>query len=192
MSIINLYETYKKVKQRVKRSSGHQLELAKSASAAAKHIVENPTIKNVEIFRKIENKWIKLSRKNSTAIANEFECAIISRNFEVKKPYNSYQTGWAPRSGFLYCFSSTDYPGIVKIGATERSIENRLKEYKSRTKLSHLKIVIAIKTNNPALKEKKIQDYLENYKTYPQTIKKSNEWFRITQKLAKEIISKYA
>jgi hypothetical protein len=63
MKIINLYETYKKVKQRVKRSSGCQLELAKSASAAAKNIVENPTIKNVEIFRKIEIKWIKLSKK---------------------------------------------------------------------------------------------------------------------------------
>lgn len=168
------------------------MELAKSAAAAAKSIIENPTIEYVKIFRKLENKWIGHSNRNSKSIANEFEYAIASGNFEIKKTYSSYQAGWAPKSGFLYCFASSDYPGIVKIGATEGAIENRLKEYKNRRKLSHLKIVIAIETINPALKEKQLHDFLKSYKVYPQTIKKSNEWFQITQKFAKEMILKYA
>ena len=192
MKKINLYHTYRKVKQRVKRSSGLQTQLANCATAAAILILENPSLKAVEFFRKIERKWLLTTNKKSVAIADEFEKAIRSKNYEIVKAYSSYETDWRPKSGYLYCFSSADYPRIVKIGATEASIERRLKEYKARYSLNHLKVVMSAATKDPAFKEKKIHSILHDKKVYPKTIKKSNEWFRVSQKLAKELIIKYA
>ena len=192
MKIINLYETYRKVKQRARHSFGSQRKIAMQATEAAKLILESPTIKSVRAFKKFDNEWLIGARRNSISIADEFESAIRSKNYEIVKPYSSFQTDWDPEIGFLYCFASNDYPGNVKIGATEDSMELRLNTYKARRKLNHLKVVIAVWTKFPARKEKKIHDILHPHKFYPPTIKKSNEWFQITQKRAKELITNLA
>lgn len=192
MKKVNLYETYRKVSQRIKRSSGQQKILAEIASNSAKFILENPTLKSVESFRKQEKKWLSTVNKNSVSIADEFESAIRSKNYEIVKAFSTFQTDWDPKFGYLYCFASNDYPGKVKIGATEDSIDVRLKTYKGRRKLNHLKVVIAVWTKFPARKEKKIHDILHRHKFYPPKIKKSNEWFQVTQKLAKQLINDLA
>ena len=162
------------------------------ATDAAKLILESPTIKSVKAFRKFEDAWLIGARRGSISIADEFESAIRSKNYEIVKRYSSFQTDWDPKVGFLYCFTSNDYPGTVKIGATEDSMQLRLNTYKSRRKLTHLKVVIALWTKYPARKEKKIHDILHPHKFHPPTIKKSNEWFQITQKRAKELITDHA
>jgi hypothetical protein len=192
MKKINLYETYRKVKQRIKRSSGLQKENAEAASEAAKQILKHPNLKSVATFRKLEHKWLQSSNGNSVAIADEFHNAIQTNNYEIKITYSSHKTNWNPKTGYLYCFASQEYPGIVKIGATESSITRRVNDYKRRRNLNHLKIVFAIKVENPSLKETKLHDLLRKYKVYPDKIPKSNEWFRITQKYAKTLIASMA
>jgi hypothetical protein len=190
MDKINIYETYRKVKQRIKRCTGPRKTLAELAAQAAKDILQTPTLTSVAKFRKLESKWLLLSNKNSTPIAEEFYNAIQANNFEIKKTYSSHKTDWNPKIGYLYCFASKDYPGIVKIGATTSSVDRRLNEYKTRRRLNHLKVVIAIRTKNPSLKERKIHGLLKQYKVYPETISKSNEWFKVSQKFAKALIEK--
>jgi len=193
MRKVNLYETYRKVKQRERNKKSTQLQKlnAEKATYAAKQILESPTLKAVKNFRKLENEWLVNSQSN-LSIADEFETAIRAKNFEIFATYSSYETGYKPKVGILYCFASNDYPGMVKIGATTYSIENRLYDYQKRRKLQHLKVVIALETSDPSLKEKEIHDILHSKKVYPATIPKSNEWFKVTQKKAIEIIRQYA
>jgi len=193
MKKVNLYETYRKVKQRERNRKSIDLQKlnAEKATYAAKQILENPTLNTVKNLRKFENQWL-MNSQSSLSIADEFETAIRANNFEISPTYSSYETGYKPKFGILYCFASDDYPGIVKIGATTYSIEKRLYDYQNRRKLQHLKVVIALETTNPSRKEKEIHDILHSKKVYPETIPKSNEWFRVTQKKAKEMILQYA
>ena len=190
MQKVNLVIIYKKVKQRIKRSSGMQQNLAIQATEAAKVITSQPSLKAVEFFRKIECKWLKESNSNSKSIAAEFEDAIRSKNFISAPVYNSNSNGFKPSHGYLYCFASKDYPGIVKIGSTTHGIRTRLLTYKSRHKLDHLEIVHHRHTSDPAFKEEVIHNQLRSFQIYPETIAKSNEWFKISRKRAVDLIDK--
>jgi hypothetical protein len=190
MKQINLYETYRKVKQRINKSSGKiKKSAAEKATKAAKDILDRPTLKLVDKFRKIEQEWRLYAHGNSVSIADEFEKAIRSKNYIIEQNYSSHAAGWNPKTGYLYCFSTRDYPGFVKIGATTRlCIEKRAEEYRVRRKLSNIKIICAYQTENPSKKEAEIHECLREYKVYPLKIRKSNEWFKISQKRAKLLI----
>jgi hypothetical protein len=192
MTKVNLVIVYKKVKQRIRNASGLQKELAILATAAAKEITINPTLKAVKTFRKLEDDWRQNANRNSKSLANEFEAAIQSKNFMSESVYNSSQTGYLPEKGFLYCFASNEYPGIVKIGSTTYEINNRLLTYKSRHNFDHLEIVFYIETSDPATKEEQIHSLLSSSRIYPETIPNSSEWFKISQKKAVKLIKEFA
>ena len=191
MKQINLEIIYKKVKQRIRIAYGQQKELAIFASAAAKEITINPTLKAVKTFRKLEDDWRQNANRNSKSIANEFEAAIRSKNFISESVYNSSQTGYVPKEGFLYCFASNEYPGIVKIGSTTTTMRVRYLSYKSKHRFNHLEIVYSIFTSEPSVKENLIQNLLSPKKIYPETIPNSNEWFKISQRSAVKLIKEF-
>jgi hypothetical protein len=193
MKKVNLEIIYRKVKQRIKRSSSElEKELAKNATELARNIKNDPTLISVSKFRKAENKWLNISNKNSVSIADEFEKAIRSKNFIVGSIYNSSATGFNPKSGYLYCFYSDEYPTIVKIGSTTTEVHKRLVEYKSRHKFSHLEILFSMHTDNPSEKEKKLHDLLSSNMLPPESIIKSTEWFEISKRKAIRLIKEYA
>jgi len=191
MKKTNLVIIYKKVKQRVKRSSGQQIELAKLATEAAKAITLNPTLNLVLNFRKYENEWLQFANTNSKSLADEFEQAIKSNNYISKPVYNSNKNGYKPKFGYIYCFASDNYPGIVKIGSTTYEIHLRLSTYKSRHGLDHLEIVYSIYTSNPSFKEQQLHKKLLAKQIAPESIPKSTEWFRISKLTAKKLIKSF-
>lgn len=81
-------------------------------------------------------------------------------------------------SGYIYCFSNESMPGIFKIGMTERTPEERLKEANATDTWrppTPYKIEIAKKVINPMEKEKAIHNILEKYKD---RINPNREFFR--------------
>ena len=82
--------------------------------------------------------------------------------------------------GYIYCFSNESMPGILKIGMTERTPEERLKEANNPDTWrppTLYKIEIAKKVTNPLEKEKAIHNILDKFKV---RINPKREFFRIT------------
>lgn len=82
--------------------------------------------------------------------------------------------------GYLYCFSNNCMPGILKIGMTERTPEDRLQEANSsdtwRPPIPY-KIEFAKKVNYPKQKESKLHLLLSQY---TERIHPKREFFRVS------------
>ena len=66
--------------------------------------------------------------------------------------------------GYIYCLSNPLFPNLLKIGMTERTPEERLREANSCTWCPQkFKIELAKKVNNPKEKESGIHSLLEKY-----------------------------
>ena len=66
--------------------------------------------------------------------------------------------------GYIYCFSNSAFPKLLKIGMTERTPEERLREANSCTWCPNpYEIVLAKKVSNPREKEKSIHSILSKY-----------------------------
>lgn len=87
-------------------------------------------------------------------------------------------------SGYIYCFSNTNMPGILKVGMTERTPELRLNEANNSGTwtLPSYKIVIAKKVLNPKQKELTLHILLSQY---AQRIHPKREFFRVSQEEVK-------
>ena len=57
----NLYETYKNVYQRIRRSHGARLIYAEQAALLAKQVIEKRTLASVRALRVVEQAWITLN-----------------------------------------------------------------------------------------------------------------------------------
>lgn len=83
--------------------------------------------------------------------------------------------------GYVYCFENDSMPGLLKIGMTERTPEERLSEangadtWRPPTPFS---IVVAKRVNDPKIKEKKIHAFLEDERV-------NREFFRISKEKVK-------
>ena len=80
--------------------------------------------------------------------------------------------------GYIYCFSNESMPGILKIGMTERTPEERLKEANGSDTWrppTPYKIEIAKKVSYPVKKEKTIHNILEN-----ERVNSKREFFKIS------------
>ena len=66
--------------------------------------------------------------------------------------------------GYIYCFSNSAFPKLLKIGMTQRTPEERLREANSCTWCPNpYEIVFAKKVSNPREKEKSIHSILSKY-----------------------------
>lgn len=82
--------------------------------------------------------------------------------------------------GYIYCFSNTSMPGILKVGMTERTPEARLSEANAsdtwRPPTPYM-IEFAKKVTNPSQKEKALHILLEQY---TDRIHPRREFFRVS------------
>lgn len=72
--------------------------------------------------------------------------------------------------GYIYCFSNSSMPGILKVGMTERTPEARLSEANAPDTWrppTPYKIEFAKKVSNPSQKEKTLHTLLEQYTDRP-------------------------
>jgi hypothetical protein len=84
--------------------------------------------------------------------------------------------------GYIYCFSNPSMPGILKVGMTERTPEERLSEANAPDTWrppTPYKIEFAKKVSNPSKKEKTLHVLLEQY---TERIHLRREFFRISLK----------
>jgi hypothetical protein len=80
--------------------------------------------------------------------------------------------------GYVYCFANDSMTGILKIGMTERTPEERLNEANTSNTWkppSPYYIVCSKKVNNPKEKEKKIHAFLKEDR-----VQSNREFFRIS------------
>jgi hypothetical protein len=83
--------------------------------------------------------------------------------------------------GYIYCFSNSSMPGILKVGMTERKPEIRLSEANASDTWrppTPYKIDFAKKVYNPSQKEKALHILLEQYTN---RIHPRREFFRVSQ-----------
>lgn len=100
---------------------------------------------------------------------------LLSENFsdddikrELKIPSNFRM------KGYVYVLSNESMPGIYKIGMTERSVEERVKELSKMTAIpTPFKIEACFYSNNPLADEQQIHDLLSEYR-----VSESREFFK--------------
>lgn len=160
----NLYEIYKRVKQRVKRakkSAGTQ-QKGEVMLAAAACINEKQTLKLVKEFRKAEELWRKSGDVSSatTSLADQFESAIRSGHFVVEKwQGNTHANGYNPDViGLVYCAMVPSKPGQLKIGVTTQPQRDRLKQMENRHGHDNIQPLFSIKVFRPY----EIEDFVQN------------------------------
>jgi len=186
---VNLYVLYKQVKRRVDRAtSKDERTAAVLAAAAAKRIVESPTLFNVRRFHKAEKGWLLYKSPRAVSVADQFSHAIASGHFETSKRFNSAKTGWRPKEGRLYCAYSSDLPGQVKIGCVssiyEAAVYRRLAVIRQKLGLKSIQLISSFVATDVALVESRAHRILEDVKVRKGVTAKSNEWFKLSRKKA--------
>jgi hypothetical protein len=189
----NLYETYKNVYQRIRRSRGARLIYAQQAALLAKQVIEQRTLASVRALRVVEQAWITSGSGPSKSMADVFERAIRSKNYVLGRPILSTSAfGWNPDKGVVYAFSCAEYPGLIKIGATGGSpdaLRQRLDAYATRHRISSIRVVTSLHATNPSELERKIHDELAEFRT--RGAGKSNEWFAVTETRVRKIFARH-
>ena len=91
--------------------------------------------------------------------------------------YNMISIKMSDEYGNIYCFSNPSMPGIVKIGMTMRTPEERAKELYTTGVALPFKIEFAKKVNNPSQKERELHILLEDYYERPNS---RREFFHVS------------
>ena len=86
-------------------------------------------------------------------------------------------------SGFVYCLTIPRMPGIVKIGYTTKTIEQRLKDLDNTSVVEPLQLYYAGKVRNPLSVEKKIHEIYREYRIRP-----NREFFEVDADQVKRVI----
>jgi hypothetical protein len=191
---MNLYLTYMKVRQRIRRASDERCRVAaEEAADAARKIIESPTLKRVASFRRCEDRWLSYAGARARSLADEFESAIRSGTFTVERPILSTRyAGWKPKTGTVYCLSCDDMPGCVKIGATTQSARDRAALLAKRYSLSGVTVFFSLLVDDPSAVEERAQLSVEHLRVRGPKGSKSNEWFRLGQRSAIRVLKEAA
>jgi hypothetical protein len=137
-----------------------------------------------------DNKSIEQIQKYTGLSEQEIKDAIERRQKKFKKEPNSKAYSvplFAPeddvsdcKNGYIYCFVNESMPGIVKVGMTNRSPEDRLKDANSPDTFKPplpYKIGFAKYVKNPKEKEYMLHKLLEKY---TERVNNQREFFRIS------------
>ena len=87
----------------------------------------------------------------------------------------------AMTTGYIYALSNEDMPGLLKIGMTERSPEERAKQLFTTGVPSPFKVQRAVKVREPLKKEKKIHEILSEHRL------PGREFFRVELKMVNNL-----
>ncbi len=88
------------------------------------------------------------------------------------------------QEGWIYALTNPSYSGIIKIGMTERTPQERVNELFTRGVPEKFNILYAKKTKNPKIKEKKLHKIISKYHER----KANREYFVISENDAVEFI----
>lgn len=188
MEPVDLNQIYRLVSQRARRAKGKADEsLALAAKEVARQLAEDPSITHLNAFRRAERRWLFCDgqRRNVVSLYSAFKSAIESGNFVNNRPvYRNNALGDDPEKGFVYCITSSDYPGFVKIGYTRNAPEQRLRQLRIRHQLSDAKLEYVMAADHPARIEAIAHKRLNIYR-----IANGEEWFERPVSTAAFVIS---
>lgn len=86
-------------------------------------------------------------------------------------------------SGFVYCLTVPRMPGVVKIGYTTKTMEQRLKDLDNTSVVEPLQLYYAGKVRNPLSVEKKIHEIYREWRIRP-----NREFFEVDADQVKRVI----
>ena len=138
---------------------------------------ENKTIEQIHKYTGLSEEEIKevITRKK-TIFRKEKSFKIASIPFFAPQEETSFQS----ENGYIYCFVNESMPGIVKVGMTNRTPEERLKDANTPDTFKPplpYKICFAKYVSNPKQKERILHSILEKY---TERIHNQREFFRIS------------
>lgn len=85
--------------------------------------------------------------------------------------------------GIVYCLTIPRMPGIVKIGFTSKTMEQRLKDLDNTSVVEPFQLYYAGKVRNPMSVEKKIHDIYREFR-----VRSNREFFEVDEDQVKRVI----
>jgi len=185
---MDLYKTYKLMKQRAKRRHGDIVsqELCKTAQSIF-YVGGNEE----DILAKIQN-IISLETELQFGLkcyGQEMQSAVVSGEYSINRPYAiRHRFDESNYEGLIYVMTSTSRSGQAKLGATTQSMDQRLKSYQSKYQY----VVQAEKWKNvakPFVLENKVAQKLSKYRVTGNTTGDSIEWYHLSsERLWEEVV----
>ena len=185
---MDLYKTYKLMKQRAKRRHGDIVsqELCKTAQSIF-YVGGNEE----DILAKIQN-IISLEKELQFGLkcyGQEMQSAVVSGEYSINRPYAiRHRFDESNYEGLIYVMTSTSRSGQAKLGATTQSMDQRLKSYQSKYQY----VVQAEKWKNvakPFVLENKVAQKLSKYRVTGNTTGDSIEWYHLSsERLWEEVV----
>lgn len=180
---INLYDIYSKVCNRKNSGSiapGARLAAAVAAEKASELIAKVSPI-TLAAFRDAERKWAAATGSNKKSYADEFESAIRSGNYLVRRKgvNNAWNEDYQPLEGFIYGAISSDRPGWMKLGATTEGPLDRLDAFAKHYGLKDICLMYHAHVAKPMSVENAIRISLREY-SVRMSAKDSREWFAVS------------
>ena len=185
---MDLYKTYKLMKQRAKRRTNDPVsqELCEIARSIF-YIGGNK--KN--ILMKIQ-KIIILEEKLQFGLkcyGKEMQTAVETGKYTIDRPYAiRHRFDEDNREGLIYVMSSNSRPGQVKLGATTLSMHKRLKCYEAKYQYS----VQAEKWKTvlkPFVLENNIAEKISKHRVSSNTNGDSNEWYHLSSEQLWKVVT---
>ena len=185
---MDLYKTYKLMKQRAKRRHGDVVshDLCKTAQSIF-YVGGNEE----DILAKIQN-IISLETELQFGLkcyGQEMQSAVVSGEYSINRPYAiRHRFDESNHEGLIYVMTSTSRSGQAKLGATTQSMDQRLKSYQSKYQY----VVQAEKWKNvakPFVLENKVAQKLSKYRVTGNTTGDSIEWYHLSsERLWEEVV----
>jgi hypothetical protein len=185
---MDLYKTYKLMKQRAKRRHGdvvsHELcKIAQSIFYVAGN--EEDILAKIQTIISLETE-LQFGLK---CYGQEMQSAVRSGEYSIDRPYAiRHRFDESNREGLIYVMTSTSRSGQAKLGATTQSMDQRLKSYQSKYQY----VVQAEKWKNvakPFVLENKVAQKLSKYRVTGNTTGDSIEWYHLSsERLWEEVV----
>ena len=185
---MDLYKTYKLMKQRAKRRYDDIVsqELCKTAQSIF-YVGGNEE----DILAKIQT-IISLETELPFGLkcyGQEMQSAVVSGEYSINRPYAiRHRFDESNYEGLIYVMTSTSRSGQAKLGATTQSMDQRLKSYQSKYQY----VVQAEKWKNvakPFVLENKVAQKLSKYRVTGNTTGDSIEWYHLSsERLWEEVV----
>ena len=185
---MDLYKTYKLMKQRAQRRHDDIVsqELCKTAQSIF-YVGGNEE----DILAKIQ-KIISLEKELQFGLkcyGQEMQSAVVSGEYSINRPYAiRHRFDESNHEGLIYVMTSTSRSGQAKLGATTQSMDQRLKSYQSKYQY----VVQAEKWKNvakPFVLENKVAQKLSKYRVTGNTTGDSIEWYHLSsERLWEEVV----
>ena len=180
---INLYDIYRKVCNRKNSGSiepGARLA-AKIAADKAFELIEKVSPSTLTSFREAERKWASAAGTSKKSYADEFEAAIRSGNYIVRRTgvNNAWNESYQPPEGYIYGAESSERPGWIKLGATTEGPLDRIEAFRKRYGLKDIFLMYHAWVEKPMSVENAIRISLRDYGVR-NSKNDSREWFNVT------------